>query len=133
MEIQPKVAVGIFAGLISGGLIAGKICARYTLLHPAHAALFSLAAVITAYVLHRGIQWYYGASYKNLPLPLKLITNMSIATLVTGAIAGDYFGVDIAISAALKIMAGSLITATLGWFIGKNLSRPAVSTGQPAP
>lgn len=123
MEIQPKVVVGILTGMALGGWLAGKACARtYTLLNPEHAALFGLASTITAYVIHKGIQWLYRDEYQMIPGPLKVVMNLSAATLLTGALASDCFGVNFMISAALKIITGSVIMGSFGWFIGKNLT-----------
>ncbi len=129
MKVQPKVALGVVGAMLLGGFVTGRKFAR---LDPTHAAAFGVAAVVSSFIIHKAMQWWYGETYKNLDFSLKVITCLSIATLITGGLAESYFAVRIPIPAALKIMTGSLTTGFLGWLFGAYVSRDPSTPSEPS-
>lgn len=136
MEIQPKVVLGTTAGVVFGAWVATKAAARtYALLNPTHGIVFGAAVLISAYVIHKIIKACYKDAYEQVPSGIKALNSMSVATLVMGAMAEDYFAVQFPIGAALKILVSSLTCGGLGYVIGKSYSGNAavVSSTNSAP
>ena len=133
MQVNVKESVGFLIGAVIGGLAAGKHCARvYHHLNPAHTAIFALSAVATALVLNQLAGLWYQDQYKEIPQKFQTVISLSIATLITGAIANS-LGVPLMVSAALKVMSCSLAAGMVGAWIGRSGSAAQATESSPPP